>query len=125
MTNRSDCYSTNQVLSKTLMTRRSLNLRIEKNEFPAPRYKAKKQGRIDLYDKTEVDTWPKENCQWINARSRSPRKSVYIEVTSDELKDLRIAAKALGVDLEQHIREAAMFKSTQVLESLKLHPVFK
>ena len=108
-----------------MMTRRSLHLRIEKNEFPAPRYKSKKQGRIDLYDKTEVDTWLHENCQWLDARSRMTRKSVYIEVTPNELKDLRIAAKALGVDLEQHIREAAMFKTTQVLESLKLHPSFK
>ena len=125
---RTDCYSTNQVLEKTMMTRITLRRKIAEGIFPEPRFKAQKTGkrggRVDLYDKTQVDMWCEQHCDFVAARHRFHDKGITINLTAAERRDMAIAAKALHVDLEFFIREAAEFKCRQVLRAMNREDTF-
>ena len=125
---RQDCYSTTQVLEKTMMTRITLRKKIAEGIFPEPRFKAQKTGkrggRVDLYDKAQVDLWCEKHCEWVSDRHRFHEKGITINLTAAERRDMSIAAKALHVDLEFFIREAAEYKCKQVLRAMQREDTF-
>jgi len=104
--------TTNKVLEMTLMSRFTLFRKVKAGEFPAPVGKSKRG--MEIYDEQSVKQWIKENCSFV--QHRLLQRSASIELTSNELKKVRKAAKLLHCEIEPFIIDAAVWKARKILE---------
>lgn len=115
--NRSNFYSTQQVLEKTLMSRSTLFHKVEDNTFPSP-VNPGANGQ-NYYVKTEVDEWIEKNIAWISKRKQVKTITHSVTFEKHEAMKIKVAAAALGCNYQKFINDAATWKAHLILKQLE------
>tara|TARA_B100000073_G_scaffold339093_1_gene337044 strand:- start:483 stop:908 length:426 start_codon:yes stop_codon:yes gene_type:complete len=108
---RSNFYTTQQVLDLTLMSRFTLIRKTKEGIFPSPVNPGSKGS--NYYVKKEVDDWVKNNIDWV--KTKEIKTKVTVKFEAQELKDMREAAALIGCTLDKFINDAAVWKAKRII----------
>ena len=110
--------STHEVLNLTHFSRYTLHRYVRDGKFPKP-HEVGRRTKMQYYCITEVQTWLKENSEFVAKRVEfSNRNKLTIEFSRADMKEIKEAAQILGCEdnMELFITDAAIYKARRIVE---------